>query len=254
MSRGCDYSGPTNEDPQLRIKELEQLVACLLARSQTASSTTSYESAVNSSPLSRDTPSDRSFLRSKFLDSDVSEFISMPVIASGPPIPEEISDALGSRSDIDLMISHYFETVNIWMPIINLSRLERLLNPPSNIMRSDLALLLLSMKLILQVPNNDDAERSSFYITAKRFCFALEMEGTYSLLKVQAGLLIAMYEFGHAILPAAYTSIGSCARQGMCLGIHHQDAPQILRKARVWLDWEERQRVWWLIVILDRSV
>jgi hypothetical protein len=82
----------------------------------------------------------------------------------------------------------------------------------------------------------------------------LEMAGIYSLLKVQACLLITVYELGHAILPAAYSSIGDCARQGIALGIHNKLAPQMIRKPRNWHDWEERQRVWWLVVILDRFV
>jgi hypothetical protein len=70
---------------------------------------------------------------------------------------------------------------------------------------------------------------------------------------IQAGLLISVYELGHAIMPAAYISIGSCAREGIALGIHERNAPQMLRQPVNWPAWEERQRVWWLIIILDRS-
>jgi len=231
---------------------LEELVARLMAQSQTPSSTASYESALTNH-TSDDVQSQTFFLRSIFLDADISEFLNAPFIASDAPIPREVSDILGVRTDIEMMISRYFENFDAWMPIINRSRLGRLLDMASTEMRSDLALLLLSMRLIQEVPIYDDAERLPIYIATKRFCFALEMAGTYSLLKVQAGLLIAVYELGHGVLPAAYTSVGACARQGISLGIHKKDAPQILRKPRSWLDWEERQRVWWFIIILDRS-
>lgn len=252
MGRECDYSDHSPKDSEARIQELEELVARLMAQSRTPSSTTSYESALTTR-TSDDAPSHKFFLQSIFLDADISEFLSAPVIASDAPIPREVYDVLGSRSDIDMMISQYYGNFDAWMPIINRSRLERLLDMASTEMRSDLALLLLSMRLIQQVPSYDDAERLPIYIATKRFCFALEMAGTYSLLKVQAGLLIAVYELGHAILPAAYTSVGACARQGISLGIHKKNAPQILKKPRNWLDWEERQRVWWFIIILDRS-
>lgn len=250
MGRECDYSDQLPRDPEVRIQELEDLVARLMNQTQTPSSTLSYNSEttfgfVHPHPH-------RFFLRSMFLDADISELLDAPVIASGAPIPREVSDALGTRSDIDVIISHYFQTIDTWMPIISRSRLETLIDMASTEMRSDLALLLLCMKLIQEVPIYDDAERAPLYIVSKRFCFALEMAGTYSLLKVQAGLLIAVYELGHAILPAAYTSVGTCARQGISLGIHKRDAPQVLRKPRNWRDWEERHRVWWLIVILDR--
>jgi hypothetical protein len=251
MVRECDYSDQSPRDPQTRIQELEEVVALLMNQSQITPLTTSHEAVVDT--LANDqNPSHRFFLRSMFLDSDVSKFLNTPIIASDAPIPREVSEALGSRSEIDLIISCYSQTVNTWMPIINISRLERLIGMHSTKMRSDLVLLLLSIKLVQQVPASDDAELSPLYIAAKKFCFSLEMAGTCSLLKLQASLLIAVYELGHGILPAAYISIGACARQGVILGIHKRYAPQMLRKPRNWIDWEERQRVWWLIVILDR--
>ena len=44
-------------------------------------------------------------------------------------------------------------------------------------------------------------------------------------------ILTAIYEYAHAIYPAAYITIGTCARYGL-----------------------ERRRFWWAIVILDRVV
>lgn len=167
MGRECDYSDHSPKDSQARIQELEELVARLMAQSRTPSSTTSYESALTTR-TSDDAPSHKFFLQSIFLDADISEFLSAPVIASDAPIPREVSDVLGSRSDIDMMISQYYGNFDAWMPIINRSRLERLLDMASTEMRSDLALLLLSMRLVQQVPSYDDAERLPIYIATKR--------------------------------------------------------------------------------------
>jgi hypothetical protein len=110
------------------------------------------------------------------------------------------------------------------------------------------------MQLVQQIPRDDHAEQSLLYIAAKYFHYELELAGISTFTRLQASLLITVYELGHAILPAAYVSIGGCARQGIVLGIHDRQAPQLLRKSRNWLDWEERLRAWWLVVILDRCI
>jgi hypothetical protein len=169
------------------------------------------------------------------------------------PVPDEIQEALGDRSGIEYVTSRYFQYINPWMPIISKLKLTRLIETPTNEPRADLALLLLSMKLLLEVPIDNGPSQSTVYSLAKHFRFTLDMAGLHSLLTVQASLLISVYELGHAVFPAAYLSIASCAREGIALGIHHRDAPQMLHRPLNWTTWEERQRVWWLIIILDRS-
>jgi hypothetical protein len=77
------------------------------------------------------------------------------------------------------------------------------------------------------------------------------LEGTVTLRAVQAGILLFIYELWHGIFPAAFMTISHCARQGVALGLHSKLGPQLAGKPRSWVDWEERQRVWWAIVILD---
>lgn len=252
MDRECNYSTQASSNSQARIEELEELVR-RLSQNQAAALPVRYPSPVTSFP-STDAHSHRLYVRAIFLDSEISQYVSPPLIAPETAIPKEVSEAIGSRPEVELIITQYFETINTWMPIINRPRLERFMGVASADTRSDLALLLLAMRLIQHVPVHDDADQLHLYILAKRFCLTLELEGVYSLLKLQAHLLIAVYELGHGVLSAAYISVGSCARQGISLGINHNGAPKILPRARTWLDWEERQRVWWLILILDRYV
>lgn len=251
MGRACDYSEQlaTMEDLQSRIQELEDLVARLL--NQTPSTSTSSES-VRAIPAANQIPPQTFYQRAIFLDAEMPEYCNIPATAADLPLPPRVSESLGGRSNIDQIKFQYFQSVNTWMPIINKTKLDRLVDGTQKEIRADLALLLLCMKQVQEVPLDTYAEPSSLYIVVKRFCFDMEMAGISSLLKVQAGLLIVVYELGHAIFPAAYRSIGDCARQGIALGIHDKLAPRMLRKPRNWLDWEERQRIWWLIVILDR--
>lgn len=255
MRRPCDYSDLSpamdeSADLRSRIVELEQLVAQL--SNQTPSTSPGYEATVVA-PIT-DSTSSNLHSKSLFLDSGLSEYCSISNSVVTVSIPQEVSIAVGDRLAIDRIKAQYLRSVNTWMPIVNAAKLDRLVDHATqNGPRPDFALLLLSMKLILQVPMHSEAERSGLYTIAKRFCSTLEIEGLYSLTKLQASLIIAVYELGHGIFPAAYTSIGTCARHGIALGLHNRLAPQMLQKPRSWVDWEERQRVWWLVVVLDRS-
>jgi hypothetical protein len=66
-------------------------------------------------------------------------------------------------------------------------------------------------------------------------------------------VLLALYELGHGIYPAAYlTKKGTCARYAYALGI---GACSLKNKRKVLTRVEiEEQRVWWSIVILDQFV
>ncbi|UKZ45921.1 hypothetical protein TrVGV298_000115 [Trichoderma virens] len=159
-------------------------------------------------------------------------------------IPATVLIYLGDQAQCAIIMSQYFQTIHKWIPIISRVRLTSLADSElGNRPRADFALLLLTMKLIQDVPgSSSNAVRDAMYICAKEFAASLEIAGVYTLLKLQANLLIAVYEMGHGIFPAAYASMGCCVTQAMVLGIHNRDAPQVLEQPRTWIDWEERQR------------
>jgi hypothetical protein len=65
--------------------------------------------------------------------------------------------------------------------------------------------------------------------------------------------LIAIYELGQAIYPAAFLSIGACARYAGALGIDKNDG-LLLGQQLSFCEIEERRRIWWGILVLDRFV
>ncbi|KAL5337364.1 fungal-specific transcription factor domain-containing protein [Aspergillus crustosus] len=161
-----------------------------------------------------------------------------------------------AKSNFDDIKAGYFSSVHAWMPIISKIKLERALHGLNSSLHADAALLLLCMKLVQTSPGPDKQTPHSLalYTIAKRFSKTLELDNVLTLRSIQAGILLTLYELGHGIFPAAYLSIAQCARQGVALGLHNKNAPQFLREPRSWADWEERQRVWWAIVILDRYI
>jgi len=117
------------------------------------------------------------------------------------------------------------------MPIVSSKRIDRNMVNPSWEGGSDLALLFLAMKLIISKPQDGlESSQSPIYISAKRFIALMEATGTASLLVLQASILVAWYEFGQAIYPAASMSAGWCVRYGNMLGINgHPQAAVLLR-------------------------
>lgn len=135
------------------------------------------------------------------------------------------------------------------MPIISKKSFYEHINVLSGQLRSDYALLILAMDLICWVPENDDPKTPA-YLAAKSFYLDLEIQGLVSLQILQAGLLIALFEFGHAIFPSAAVSMEACVRYGCTLGINW-GAKSPPKKPFSWIDSDEQNRVWWAVVILD---
>jgi Fungal specific transcription factor domain len=155
---------------------------------------------------------------------------------------------LGDVHDVHRLKADYHRFIHPWMPIISRRTSGKLGQPKT----AAAALLLLCMKLALEMPGLH-ARQSALYNMAKQFAFNLDVAGVFSVAKLQAKLLIVVYELGHARLPAAYLTIADCARQAIAMGLHDSNAPQLLQRPRNWVDWEERRRVWSLVIILDRS-
>lgn len=76
---------------------------------------------------------------------------------------------------------------------------------------------------------------------------------TYCTLELLQGhLLLALYEFGHAIYPSAFTRIGICTRHATLLGLGFDHADDDSTNQYSWSDAEERRRTWWAIYLMER--
>jgi hypothetical protein len=92
--------------------------------------------------------------------------------------------------------------------------------------------------------------QSSLYITVKSVISLLESTNFLSLELVQCRLLVAFYEIGHGISPAASISIAAGARTARALGLNKQWVrPEFGGHT---IDAEEERRVWWAVFNLDR--
>ena len=259
LRRVCNYSipGPTRATPEeeitllrARVDELEKLVD----RSTTANQAWSTSPASSPSRGIYGPTQSRVFSSLFFLDERYFTHLHRSVQPVLLPMPNDIAHVLTDEYDqprgVEQLVSRYFDAVHGWMPIISKMRMKRVLDRPVGNIQADTAFLLSCMKLLLHIPQRGSLpEDLPLYRTVKVVSLQLEIAGLQSLTVIQGGILIAVYELGHGIYPAAYTTVAQCARKAISLGVHNREAPQFLQP---WPEWEEEIRVWWFVVMLDR--
>ncbi|KAF4439720.1 fungal specific transcription factor [Fusarium acutatum] len=193
-----------------------------------------------------------------FLAPDIFSLTRLELPRPDLPIAVDVYEQVGDVSRIRSIADKYFVAIHTWMPIVSKKGFRAYLLNPLARRRTELYLLALCMKLSC-TPAADFAEEGpenfSLYQTAKRFCSEVEAAGLLSIHCLQAEVLIAIFEIGQAVYPAAYLTVGRCARYGTALG--YGDFGKTVNehtKPNSSIDGEEGRRVWWGITMLDRYV
>lgn len=190
-------------------------------------------------------------LAARFLDPDIFHLMQLEIPKVDAKITKAVIDLVGSISDIQAVANIHFDGVHTWMPIISKKQFYDNLLHRLSYRRSELFLLTLSMKLCSAT--HIVTPKTILYRMVKQLHFDIESSGTLSIQVLQAAVLIALYELGHAIYPAALLSVGCCARYATALDINKPTASLGSIKLP-WIEEEETRRVWWAIAILDRCV
>jgi hypothetical protein len=154
-------------------------------------------------------------------------------------------------SDRDFIHS-YFSTIHPSMPFLSKKKvMERILNPLSPL-RPSSTLLIATMKLLAdQLPSQ--GPRCKAYYSIKNSILEAESSHSLELRVLQAAILMATFELGHAIYPAAYLTVGYCVRYGSAIGLH-KAVEHYSEEGFSITESEERRRSWWAILVLDRLV
>ncbi|TVY43167.1 hypothetical protein LOCC1_G003182 [Lachnellula occidentalis] len=188
-----------------------------------------------------------------YLDWDIFRACQVEVPKASAGLPASISGLIGGPERWGSISSLYFSTVHSWLPIVSKKRFQEIvLGNPAGHIRSDYALLILGMDVVMST-SHEHNPRTPAYLAFKQLYLELEIQGIVSIQILQAGILIALFELGHAIFPSAAISVEACVRYGHELGINWgAQFPE--KKPFSWVDIEEQNRVWWAIVILDRFI
>ncbi|KAF5588031.1 Zn(II)Cys6 transcriptional activator [Fusarium subglutinans] len=194
-----------------------------------------------------------------FLDSDSFQPISRDIliIHDGPVFLEQ-QRRFEAAGAFDSLIEHYENTIHHWLPMLSIKRLRQDAEALGDSNRGGIDVLVF---LALQALINQNDEHTMLpqsnpsYLKAKYGSVIAESGGVINIRLIQTLALVALYELGHCIYPAAYLTIGQAVRLATMVGLHSQkDAQQLFVEPETWTLCEEQRRTWWAIVLLDRVI
>ncbi|KAH7131697.1 hypothetical protein B0J13DRAFT_626759 [Dactylonectria estremocensis] len=174
----------------------------------------------------------------------------------------------GTGQFVDDISARYFQGIHRYMPFISRRRFESGLTTLGATPSAGYSVLLLSLCLITSSPKlgwgtgcSRPAKDSrlvygrSLHLATKSL-FA-QVQGCYppSVPLIQAGLLLAMYEYAHGQPDDAFVSIAVCARMGYAARLHlcKQASTDKDNNSDSVLGSEEAANTWWGLIICERA-
>jgi hypothetical protein len=142
-------------------------------------------------------------------------------------IQDNIFREIRNELDIRAAVRAYFFSTATWMSIVSKKKLHQEISAFPIEKEPDVVLFILCMKLVNDRLVDGQDPWTRLYAVAKNFFLTVESSGFPSIRLLQAGMLLCLYETGHAIYPQAYMSIGHIGRLGQAIGLHNTDLPQL---------------------------
>ncbi|KAL2824254.1 fungal-specific transcription factor domain-containing protein [Aspergillus cavernicola] len=142
----------------------------------------------------------------------------------------------------------YFQHIHPWLPIIHEQTFRAQVSQLEYTPVAETALLFFTILLLMR---EHDQQIRIYPLCRYLFSF-VQLVRSPSLVVVQAGILLSVYELGAGHSHAASLSIGTCARLGYVLRLNmdKRQTPQDLS----WTTAEEQRRVWMGVYMLDRLI
>lgn len=204
-----------------------------------------------------------SFPVSYFLDPDLFQQLGSDTLMTvDNPFFINQQRRLASSGSFQSLIDGYEATIHNWLPMLSLKRLRQDANSLATTSQGSVDVLIFlalealsSQNMVTSSGNNTPPQSNSAYLKVKHYSFVAEAGGAITVRLIQTIVLLALYEFGHGIHPAAYLTIGQAVRLATMVGLQSQkQAKQLFVDADTWTLCEEQRRTWWTILMLDRSV
>lgn len=267
IRKGVECSYPTRRAQRYVVLPQSSETSQITAPTRDDSITSRVTSTSESISLGRDLSSEASHTATgivqSFATATAIQFIAPRIFRDAHlevprvniAIPKDVAAHVGDFGQIRDIYATFSSRAVIWTPVIFRKNFFNIALNPLSPRRTEGVLMCLCMKLYCTSPPlyEDDRKRTLYKIT-KEFYAEVEATGIMSICLLQSALLIAVYEIGNAIYPAAYMTVGSCARYGVALGLD-----KLLvsltgegNLGKPWMEIEEMRRVWWGVLILDR--
>lgn len=237
VKRACNYSFEPSSSSSEEFQSLQRKVRRLEAQLDVFSAQGSPVSSDSWRSTSRTPASSLNEMEDAEQENQVTPlifFLDRAAFLSGKyqigrpylQLPQVFEDFCPSATIVQRIVGSYFKSTHSWLPMISKERMHRDLKIPLENTSADLALLCLCMRLVSErLPQALQNPQTSFYLSVKEYCFQVESAGLLSVQLLQAAILLAVYEFGHAIFPNSYITIGRCVKIGQAMGIHHGGIP-----------------------------
>jgi hypothetical protein len=177
--------------------------------------------------------------------------VEYQVLIEAKKLLNEILERHGNLTEV---WDAYFQNLHRSLPIIDQEQLQRQLANKDETSQAHFPLVLLSIYLLVTrlLPHNPEKGDDQLYIQLKSIHSLLQSTGNVSTDLIQAGLMIAVYEHSQAMHRDAWLTVGTCARMGHLLGLHMLIKLTSPLKGLQRADFEEKRRLWWIIVVLER--
>ncbi|KAL6230657.1 hypothetical protein BDW75DRAFT_234225 [Aspergillus navahoensis] len=161
---------------------------------------------------------------------------------------------------LDEVSVRYFQSIHWYLPIISRQRFHAHLLSFGTDPGPDFSVLLLSMCMLTYSPDpgrpdGRHVDPLTLYLAAKSLFSQAQTIGRPSLNLIQAGILIAVFEYWRGELDRGFVSIGGCARMAYAAGLKRPTSLPSMNND-VYPD-EEDGSTWWgicIIALCDISV
>lgn len=170
---------------------------------------------------------------------------------------------------VDDISARYFHGLHRYLPIVSRTRFHSRLLTARETPSAGFSVLLLTICLVASSPEPQpypveegaakslapaEVDRRSLYLTTRSLFAQVQALFPPSIHLVQAGILLALYEYACGDADKAFTSVASCARMAYTTGIAATSMSATLKNsdADVQLQEAEEGNTWWGLVICER--
>ncbi|KAL3456617.1 hypothetical protein BJX64DRAFT_270296 [Aspergillus heterothallicus] len=192
--------------------------------------------------------------------AEVPDFNSVMRLSAAPTVREKTLSLQAQQiisttgQYLDEISVRYFQTVHSYIPIISRKAFHASLITFGSAQQPDFALLMLIMGLLTYRPI-PDADTTALYLSSRSLFLQAQALCKPSLRLVQAGILLAVYEYSRRSPDHALITLGGCVRMAHSTGLRR---PSCLPGCKPPGDsagdeaFTEHTNKWWGILIYER--
>ncbi len=184
-----------------------------------------------------------------FLDYSSFQEARPSTLVSCISIGQEVREYVLGDSRLQESIDTFMNIFDAWMSFIPRKELRSKVSDTLHQPTGEDILLLACIKILTQ-PLTEDNPYTKQYLAIKSAFLGAEISGAITLRLLQALLLLLFYEFGQGIYPGTYTTLGTCTRYLVALGL--DGAGPCSSEPVGWMEIETQRRVWWAVYVMER--